>query len=165
MMTQTPGMNDASPVPAFAGESATEQYTVFLVEDDADDRRQIAEVLERSPYIHNIHHFGNADALKKHFAQEGYYTDPVLRRIPALILLDLHMPGTGGMDFLRELKGNPLTRDIPVIIITGDSSPWCTQEAFELQASAYVSKPVHLDYIHEVIHTGSGWPARHKKER
>ena len=149
-----------------AGEprKGTGQYTVFLVEDDFDDRLQMTGVLKDSPYIHDIHAFESADRLREHFRKEGYYGGQGPQG-PALILLDIHMPGTSGIEFLRELKGNPQTRDIPVIIITGDTSSERTQEAYHLKANAYVTKPIHLDYIHEVIYTGWGWPARHKKSR
>jgi CheY-like chemotaxis protein len=133
------------------------QYTVFLVEDDIDDRLQIMKALQRSPFIYNIRCFENGVELKQHLVDIGYFSNGLLRNIPTLILLDIHMPGGSGMRVLRDLKNHPLTRKIPVVIVTGDTSSETTSEAFRLKANAYVAKPIHLDHIHKVMSAGNEW--------
>lgn len=140
------------------GDRKPGQYTVFLVEDDPDDKTRMLLTLRRSPYIHNVHCFENAEALKRHFAEEGYYGARLITHIPTLILLDIHMPGASGLELLRELKENPLTAGIPVVMVSGDVSGERVQDALRLKANAYVAKPVHLDRIHDVIYTGRSWP-------
>ncbi len=142
-------------------EVKTEQYTVFLVEDDTDDRRQAVQELRKSPYIYNVHCFDSGDKLIGHFVSEGYYSGNLMLSIPTLIILDIHVPGTDGIDILRELKEHPLTEDIPVIMLTADTSSKLALEAYKYKANAFIEKPLRLDHVHEVIDTGWGWP-RHK---
>jgi CheY-like chemotaxis protein len=135
------------------------QYTVFLVEDDADDRLQMISALKKSPYIYNIRCFGSGQDLKQHLVEIGYFSNALLHNIPTLVLLDIHMPGASGLRVLQDLKSHPITRDIPVIIVTGDTSVEMTLDAYRHKANAFVSKPIHLDFIHEVIYKGQGWPS------
>lgn len=60
---------------------------------------------------------------------------------PELILLDLMLPGTGGLDVCRTLKGNPATADIPIIMITAKTEDTDVVLGLELGAEDYVTKP------------------------
>ena len=145
----------------------THRFTVFLVEDNSDDRNIMLQTLTRSPFVHNVHWFESGDKMLEHFMHEGYYSGTLIHHIPTLVLLDLRIPGTDGMEILKKLKENPLTSDIPVIIVTGNVCDKKAQEAFDLQANAFIAKPLHLDRVHEVMMTGWSWPgtARSSTER
>jgi len=64
----------------------------------------------------------------------------IRRALPSVIVLDVNMPGTNGLDFCRELKDDPATRDIPVVILTG-SDGGTTAAAKDAGAAAIVRKP------------------------
>ena len=61
---------------------------------------------------------------------------------PDLILLDVIMPGMSGIDVLQRLRSNPTTRDIPVIIISADTSEQSQLDGLDLGADDYLTKPV-----------------------
>lgn len=65
-------------------------------------------------------------------------------RRPATILLDLDMPGTDGFAVLRELKAQPETSGIPIIVISGMTDAMDKVTAFELGANDYVTKPFDM---------------------
>jgi DNA-binding response OmpR family regulator len=76
-------------------------------------------------------------ALTGEQALELAYADP-----PHLIILDVMMPGLGGLATLRELKGQPATAAIPVIVITSmQAYHVCSKEARMMGASAFLTKP------------------------
>lgn len=141
------------------------KFTIFLVEDDSSDRNIILQTLQRSPFVHNVHWFDSGDRMLKHFVWEGYYDGTLIHHIPTMILLDVRLPGTDGMDILKRLKENPLTGDIPVVMITGDVSESRASEAFRLKANAYIGKPLRLDRIHEVMFKGWSWPGMDTERR
>jgi two-component system, sensor histidine kinase and response regulator len=62
-------------------------------------------------------------------------------RRPDLILLDLMMPGTDGMEVCRRLKANPATADIPVVFLTAASEAQVAANAIEQGAVDYITKP------------------------
>ena len=64
----------------------------------------------------------------------------IKRRRPDLILLDLLLPEMGGLEMLSIIKKDPHTRDIPVIILTNQSSDDAMKEAIEIGAEAYLIK-------------------------
>lgn len=136
------------------------QYTIFLVDDDVDDRMQAMKELKKSPYVYNVHSFESGDKLMAYLVSEGFYSSRLMQQMPTLVILDIHMPGTDGIEILRDLKEHPLTKDIPVIMATSDASSKSTLEAYQLQANAYIPKPIKLGSIHNVIVNGSGWPVR-----
>lgn len=67
--------------------------------------------------------------------------DAALAQRPDLVLLDLVLPGRGGLDVCRELRSHPRLRDIPVMMITGLAEETDRIVGFELGADDYILKP------------------------
>jgi len=70
---------------------------------------------------------------------------------PDLILLDLNLPRMDGRELLARLKTDPDLRRIPVIVFTSSSAPKDVARAYELQANAYMVKPLDLSGIERVL--------------
>jgi CheY-like chemotaxis protein len=70
---------------------------------------------------------------------------------PDLILLDVMMPGMTGFDVLRELKADAALKDIPVILITGNSSEEEENAGYALGAVAYIKKPFVKSIVLEIV--------------
>jgi CheY-like chemotaxis protein len=70
---------------------------------------------------------------------------------PDLVLLDLHLPGMTGREVLEELKQDPGTRDIPVVIVSADATPRRIDELLECGASAYLTKPLDIRHFLDVV--------------
>lgn len=62
--------------------------------------------------------------------------------IPDIILLDIMMPGMDGFEVCRQLKANPVTKNIPVIFVTSKTEDIDEAKGFEIGAVDYVTKPV-----------------------
>src|SRR5262245_27251106 len=68
---------------------------------------------------------------------------------PELVLLDLALPGTNGIELLKRIRStNPTTR---VIIVTGNTDPALARQALELGALAYIDKPFDFAYLKRVV--------------
>jgi CheY-like chemotaxis protein len=128
-----------------------QQYAVFVVEDDIDDQILMLKTLRQSEHISKIHCFGSGDQLIGQIAIERHILSGPLGKTNILVLLDIHLPGASGMEILEDLKDNPLTSGIPVIIVTSDPSKEKHSEALRLKASGYINKPIALEQIHKII--------------
>jgi PleD family two-component response regulator len=66
---------------------------------------------------------------------------------PDLILLDVQMPGLDGYEVCRQLKGDPHTRDIPVIFISALDDVLDKVEAFQVGGVDYITKPFQIEEV------------------
>ena len=70
---------------------------------------------------------------------------------PKLILLDLKLPKITGMEVLRELKGDPRTRPIPVAAMTSSKQQQDMFECYQLGVNSYIQKPIDFDEFQQTI--------------
>ncbi len=70
---------------------------------------------------------------------------------PAVILLDLKMPGMDGLTFCRSLRSDPILRTIPVILISGTRSTLLAQEAVRIGARTFLTKPINDSVLRTLV--------------
>lgn len=102
---------------------------ILVVEDEASIRDMLKFALERAEF--RVALAGNAQDARMRIADER----------PELILLDWMMPGASGIELARELKGNPTTRDIPIIMVTARAEEEDKVRGLNTGCDDYVSKP------------------------
>ena len=72
---------------------------------------------------------------------------------PDLILLDLHLPDLSGEEVLRRIKSDDATNSIPVVIVSADSTENQIRRQLEAGASGYLTKPLDLKKLFDVLRT------------
>lgn len=70
---------------------------------------------------------------------------------PDIILLDVMMPVMDGFEMLKRIKADPLTKDIPVVMLTAKQDQESVEKVFELGAADYAVKPTDLKMLTEKI--------------
>lgn len=70
--------------------------------------------------------------------------------LPMVILLDLKLPRVDGLEVLRRLREHPVSRDLPVVILTSSSEDRDVQTAYQLRANSYIVKPVNFEKFMDV---------------
>jgi CheY-like chemotaxis protein len=70
---------------------------------------------------------------------------------PALILLDLHLPDIPGDQVLQQLRADPVTAPIPVVVVSADATPGQQQRLVTAGASAYLTKPYEVQELLRII--------------
>ena len=78
--------------------------------------------------------------------------DMIRASLPDLVVLDVMMPGRDGYDVLASLKGNPTTRDIPVVMLTAKATDDDVWRGWQAGADYYLTKPFNLDDLMTFIH-------------
>ena len=74
---------------------------------------------------------------------------------PHLILLDLHLPDVPGNEVLRRLRGDPETREIPVVVISTDATPGQIRRLLAAGAQAYLTKPLNVKKLLALLERSS----------
>jgi two-component system cell cycle response regulator len=104
---------------------------ILIVEDDERITTICKSILGAGGYVIDI-------------APDGEEAQKYLQAaIPDLILLDLMLPGINGLDLLKQLKADPVTRDVPVIIITALGDLKTKVKSFYMGVDDYLVKPVN----------------------
>jgi CheY-like chemotaxis protein len=107
--------------------------------------------LKRAGVANGIHRLKDGQEVLDYLLGDG--KDPVRPRIPPLLLLlDIKMPRVDGIEVLRQLKADPRTAVIPVIMLTTTDDPREIQRCYELGCSVYITKPVEHQGFVEAIH-------------
>src|ERR1700761_7984218 len=119
------------------------QPLIFIVDDDPDDRQIILDAfLENSPQIDYVF-IENAETLLENLhSEESDY--------PALILLDLNMPGMLGLQALKEIRSNKKFCQIPIIVLTTSMLNQDRKTSYELGASCFLKKPDSFSELIEI---------------
>lgn len=72
---------------------------------------------------------------------------------PDLILMDIHLSGTDGLEVVRSLKRDPSTSSIPVVALTAHALPAHRQMALEAGCSGYITKPIRSKEFRDQVKT------------
>lgn len=114
---------------------------ILLVEDNAHDEELTLRALQKSHIVNPVVVARDgAEALDFLFARGKHAGSPPLT--PQVVLLDLKLPKVDGLAVLRELRGDPRTRLLPVVILTSSKEQQDMLQSYELGANSYVRKPV-----------------------
>ncbi len=109
---------------------------ILVIEDEATLQKALTEVLEQADY----------EVFSALDGEKGW--DLAVEENPDLILLDIILPKMDGFEVLRNLKGDPATAKIPIIILTNLSDLNDIQKALDLGADTYLVKAdFHLDDV------------------
>jgi two-component system cell cycle response regulator DivK len=81
----------------------------------------------------------------------------VRRQRPAVVVLDMIMPGIDGLEAARQLKADPVTADIPIVAISAAPR---RAEALAAGCDRFLAKPLQLDELLDLVHSLAGHRAR-----
>jgi CheY-like chemotaxis protein len=131
--------------------------TLLVADDDADDRLMIKDALEENRLANDLHFVEDGEDLMDYLLKRGKYEKSPAPR-PGLILLDLNMPKKDGREALRDIKGNPALRDIPVVVLTTSKAEEDILRTYNLGANSFVTKPVTFGSLVEILkELGTYW--------
>ena len=137
---------------------ADEQVEILLAEDNSEDAEMTMRALRRHNLANQVRWVKDgAEALDYLFCRDQYVgRDP--SRPPKLVLLDIKMPKIDGIEVLRQLKADPTTRSIPVVVMTSSNEERDVLESYRLGVNSYIVKPVQFNqFIETVAKIGLYW--------
>jgi CheY-like chemotaxis protein len=123
-----------------------------MADDDEDDRSLTREALEEGRLVNELRFVEDGEDLLDYLRREGKYAGSNAPR-PGLILLDLNMPKKDGRTTLKEIKGDPDLRQIPVVILTTSKADEDVYRSYDLGVNSYIVKPVTFEALVDVLQT------------
>lgn len=134
------------------------EIEILLVEDNPDDAELTVRALKKRKLANRLVHLKDgAEALDFLFAR-GAYSHRDIRNGPRVLLLDLKLPKVDGLEVLRQIKGHPLTRLIPVVVLTSSAEEQDVVRSYQLGVNSYITKPVEFDkFLDAVSELGFYW--------
>lgn len=121
---------------------------ILVVDDNPGDIRLTAEALKDEEMQNSLHTARDGVEAISFLRRTGRYGDAPR---PDLILLDLDMPGMGGLQVLAEIKRDKALRDIPVVVLTGSHEIEDVVKTYDLHANCYITKPIELDQFTKMV--------------
>jgi two-component system response regulator len=123
---------------------------ILLVEDNANDEMLALHAFKKQNIANKIHVVRDgAEALDFIFCA-GTYAERTAEN-PKLILLDLKLPLVDGIEVLRQIRDDPRTKLVPVVMLTSSSEERDIVETYRLGVNSYIVKPVDFEQFNEVV--------------
>ncbi|MBI4852113.1 MAG: response regulator [Acidobacteria bacterium] len=129
--------------------------SILLVEDDEVDIMNVQRAFKKNSFQNPLYIANNGlEALALLKGNDR----PAINPTPKIILLDINMPKMGGIEFLQELRNDPLLRSISVFVLTTSNEDCDKIAAYNLNVAGYILKPVSFENFSQALATlGAYW--------
>jgi CheY-like chemotaxis protein len=135
----------------------TSVQSILLAEDNANDVELTLEALRGNRVVNEIVVVRDGAEALDYLCRRGRFAGRTTEN-PGLILLDLKMPKVDGLEVLRQVKGDPALKTIPVVVLTSSREEHDVLRTYDLGVNAYVVKPVVFpDFMEAVRVLGQFW--------
>ncbi|HWZ84404.1 MAG TPA: response regulator [Terriglobales bacterium] len=128
-----------------------EQTDILIVEDDQDDLDLALHALEREHLANKIFVARDGEEALDFLFCRGAFADRSFEHPPKVVLLDLKLPKVNGIEILKQVKSDPRTKSVPVVILTSSKEERDLMESYNLGANSYIQKPVDFKQFRETV--------------
>lgn len=122
---------------------------ILLVEDNADDEELTLRAFRKNNILNPVVVARDGVEALDYLFGTGAHSGRDTRVQPQVVLLDLKLPKVDGLEVLRQLRADPRTRLLPVVILTTSNEERDILASYQLGANSYVRKPVDFEQFLE----------------
>ncbi|WP_040667400.1 response regulator [Nitrolancea hollandica] len=131
---------------------------ILLVEDNPHDLELTMHALRQHQLANRIHVARNGLEALDFLLCRGAFAGRSIADTPKVVLLDLKLPLVDGIEVLRQIKANPDTQAIPVVVLTSSREEKDIVETYQLGVNSYIVKPVDfVQFTDAVRQIGLYW--------
>lgn len=131
--------------------SGNQTQSLLLVEDSDEDFETFQRIMRKVAFTNPIYRCVDGDDALDFLYHTGNYIDPAQAPRPAIILLDLNLPGTDGREVLAQIKQDDALKTIPVVVFTTSSNPKDIEACYRYGVSGYILKPINISLLMRTI--------------
>jgi two-component system, response regulator len=125
--------------------------TVVLIEDNPSDADLAKRVLNKIGNTHPLVHLEDGQDALNYFFYQDQYEGTEHDNSPALVLLDLKLPIIDGIEVLRQLRNNPSTKHLIIVVLSSSVEESDIIKTYDLGVNSYIKKPVDYNTFIEVM--------------
>ena len=134
------------------------EIEILLVEDNPDDLEMALHALRKAKVANRIQVVRDGQEALDFIFCEGEFAGRKMTDAPRVVLLDLKLPKVDGLEVLKRIKADPVTKKIPVVVLTSSKEQNDVIESYNLGTNSYIVKPVSLEqFVAAVQNLGMYW--------
>ncbi|QLE57071.1 response regulator [Nostoc sp. TCL26-01] len=126
---------------------------LLIIEDSDEDYEALRRIMHKEVVLNPIFRCHDGDDALDFLYHKGIYNNNQAVPRPAIILLDLNLPGTDGREILAQLKQDKDLKYIPVIVLTTSCNPKDIEICYRYCVASYIVKPIDINRLVKTIHS------------
>jgi CheY-like chemotaxis protein len=130
---------------------AGNEVEILLIEDNPGDLELTLHALRKNNLANKIQVARDGEEALDFLFCRGEFKDRNRNQTPKLVLLDLKLPKVDGLEVLKQVKSDPRTKTIPVVIMTSSKEERDLVAGYNLGVNSYIQKPVDFDQFRETV--------------
>ena len=131
---------------------------ILLVEDNPSDIGLTRRALAKSRIANDLVVAEDGQDALDYLFGGGAYAGRDVTQLPTLVLLDLKLPRVDGLEVLRRIRTDNITRRLPVVILTSSKEEQDLATSYDLGVNSYIRKPVDfVQFAQAIEHLGLYW--------
>ncbi|BAC89473.1 two-component response regulator [Gloeobacter violaceus PCC 7421] len=129
---------------------ARARNVVLVVEDNSIDSLMIERTFCKAAADSECHWVSSAEEAMRYLEGAGHYADRENFPLPRIVVTDLRLPGSSGLELLAWIQKRPELKDLPVLVLTGTGNREL-ERAYQMGAYFYLLKPLATETLVEVL--------------
>lgn len=131
---------------------------ILIVEDNPQDAELTLRAIRKNNLANKFYVAEDGEEALDFIFCRGKYIQRTFSSPPKVIFLDLKLPKISGLEVLQEIKSDPRTKPLPVVMVTSSREDPDIRRAYEFGVNSYVVKPVNFeDFLNAMSQTGLYW--------
>ena len=131
--------------------SMQSEVEILLVEDNPDDAELALRALRKHHLANKLVHVQDGVTALDFLFGRGAFEGREPNKQPKVVLLDLKLPKLGGLEVLKQVRQNPDTRCVPIVILTSSREEKDLIDGYRLGVNSYIVKPVDFESFAEAV--------------
>ena len=128
-----------------------DEKIILLVEDNPDDVDLTLRAFKQNKISNKVVVARDGTEALEYLMGTGIYADRDVKDLPVVVLLDLKLPKVDGLEVLKQIRSNEITKLLPVVILTSSIEENDIINGYRLGANSYVRKPVDFTQFVDAI--------------